>query len=296
MIDKNSMKIIIELSRDGSLSNIELAKRLGISVLTVGKKKRKLIADGILKINAKTNPWKMGYELGAFFGLGVDQKCIDRICDELTHISNISLVVTCFGRFDIIIVANFIDLRSFQNFVKSELSRITGINHVEIYFIDRRESYTKPAQLDEMDKLIIKEIVDNAEATHAGLAKKLGMNQSTVTRRISSLVKQNVIRYHAVTDPSQLGYTANAFVFIQAEMGKVDKIISKLFKLTEVNSVFRLMNNYEILFDIHSRNLEELYGFIKTEVVNIDGVSKTETFVRGFFHHFKSASLFIPPV
>lgn len=295
MLDKISIKMMIELSHDGSLTNVELAKRLGINVLTAGKRKRKLIADGIITINAVTNPRKIGYETHAIFGLEVDQKHIDGICNELTHILGNSLVITCFGRFDVIFIASFVNLKALQSFVKLELSHITGINRFNIYFIGISDSVTEPVQLDGIDRAIISKIVENGQVTHAELATKLGINQSTVTRRISSLIEKDIINFHAFFDPSKLGYTANAFVFVKADITRVDKICSEIIGFPGVNQIFRLMNDYEMVVEINSRNLDELYELISTKIVNVDGVIKTETFIKGFFHHFKSASLFLPP-
>jgi len=304
MIDATSMKIVVELCRDGRLTNIELAKRLGINTLTLAKKKTKLLNDGVIKINAVSMPRKIGYQVGAFFGLDVNINKILSVCDELVSNPNTSLVATCFGRFGILANAYFYDIEGLQNFVKWDLSQINGVNNIETYLIAEieeapsgfpvKEPLNEPVRLDNIDKKLINELLKEANTTHIHLARVLGISQSSVTRRIDSLVKRGVIFFRAAPDPLKLGYTSNAFVFLRSDPAKIDHVCRKLADYPEIHLILQLTSDYQILFGVLSLNPVKLYEFMMTKIASIDGVLKTETLIRGFFHHFKAASLFIP--
>jgi DNA-binding Lrp family transcriptional regulator len=301
MIDDISSKIMIELWRDGRLNNIELAKRLDISPFIVAKKKKQLIDDGILEMSVTAIPSKLGYMVGAYFGLGVEIKKIESVFAALSNKANISLIVTCYGRFDIIISSYFSDSIALQNFVKTELQTIDGINHIETYLIAdpakqhwdmniKELMWNKPVKLDETDKKIIKELIENKHITHNDVAKKLGMNQSSISRRIAVLTEQGVIYFRALPDPIKLGYKGNALILMRAELSKVDKICSELASFPEVVLIIKLMNDFEIVFGVQTEDLEKLYNFIKTKVANIDGIIKIETSILGVLRYFRSAS------
>jgi DNA-binding Lrp family transcriptional regulator len=301
MMDDISSKIMTELWRDGRLTNIELAKRLGISPFIVAKKKKQLIDNRDLVMSVTAIPSKLGYMVGAYFGLGVELKKIESVFAVLSNKANISLVVTCYGRFDIIIASYFFDSIALQNFVKTELQIIDGINHIETYLIAdpmrqhwdmniKESMWNKPVKLDETDKKIIKELIENKNVKHNGIAKKLGMNQSSISRRIAVLAEQGVIYFRALPSPIKWGYNGNALILMRVELAKVDKICSELAGFPEVVLTIRLMNDFEIIFGIQTEDLEKLDNFIKTKVANIDGIIKIETFILGVLHYFRSAS------
>jgi DNA-binding Lrp family transcriptional regulator len=95
----------------------------------------------------------------------------------------------------------------------------------------------------------------------------------------------------AIPNPSKIGYSANAYIFVHAELDKVDKICDQLSSYPEVHQVMRLMNGFEILFGVHSPNPEILYNFFRSKIMNMDGILNTETFIRGDFVYFNEATL-----
>jgi Lrp/AsnC family transcriptional regulator, leucine-responsive regulatory protein len=305
MLDKNSLGILIELCREGDLTNAELAKRLNINPATVAKKKQKLLKDGVIEITALSNPEKMGYVVGAFIGLEVDLNKIDFICHKLSDNIKVNMVIMCFGRFDILISAYFYDMVALQTFVKTELPEIDGINRIETFLVaEPREQHHRrlptdknpleTVRLNKMDQIIVNELLQTRHFVYSDLAKKLGVSLSTVSRRIHYLISNGVIFFRAKPNPSKIGYTANAFILLKAELSKVEKICDELVNFHEVYLIMKLMNDYEVIFGVQAVNTEVLFEFIKSKVAPIDGVLKIDTLIRGPFHHFRAAPLFIP--
>ena len=54
------------------------------------------------------------------------------------------------------------------------------------------------------------------------------------------------------------------------------------------------MNNFDILFGIYSENPETLEEFLQNKIGNVDGVLKTETFIRGSYSYFSTNAVFPP--
>jgi DNA-binding Lrp family transcriptional regulator len=103
-----------------------------------------------------------------------------------------------------------------------------------------------------------------------------------------------MIKIIAIPSPSKLGYSANAFILVRTELAKVDKICDQLSSCPEALLVMRLMNNFDILIDVYSANIDTLYEFLKGKMANIDGILSTEVFMHGNFHYTSAYAVFPP--
>lgn len=305
MLDKLSFQVMLELCRNGRASNAKIAQTLGISELTVAKKINTMIANDVFAIKAIPNPLKMGYQASAVIGLKVDLKHIDNICVQLADNIHINLLVTCFGRFDILLLVYFSEWQMLQSFIKDELPSFKGINHIDTYLIseskkryrDKKAGDTingKPVELDEIDQLLIKELMRDGNPNYTDLANKFSISISTISRRIANLLKAEVIEILAIPNPSKLGYSASAFAFLRVDLSKVNQICEKLSSYPEVHTVLTLMNDYDILFGVNSTDLEALYDFFKSKIAKIEGIVSTESLIRGYFLYFSSDAMFLP--
>ena len=306
MMDEISWKIMHELCVDGRVTNAELGQKLGINAATVAKKVNSMLKEGILTIKAVLNPIKIGHPFAAVIGLDVNPRKLERVCARIIDNPNVNVVTTCFGRFDALIIVNFSDREALHSYIREELKRIEGINHAETFLcLEPRQQHSiskneltasESTVIDEIDQKIIKELTRNGRSKHADLAKKLGVDTSTVSRRISFLIKEDLIKIVGNPNPSKLGYSANAFIMLNTDPAKVDEICNQLYKYPEVHMVRQLMNGFEILFGVHCPNLDMLFEFVQSKIAVIDGVLNTETFVRGKFFYFSDEAISLPPI
>ncbi len=100
-----------------------------------------------------------------------------------------------------------------------------------------------------------------------------------MSRRVARLKEEEIIKISAIRNPSQMGYLANAYVVIHADLNQVNKICSELAVHPEVHLIMTLMSGFEILVGIHLPNPEMLYRFIVEKIAKIYGVSNIETFI-----------------
>jgi len=305
MLDKISLKIMSELCRDGRLSNARLAEMLDISEITVARKIESLLNEGVIVIRGIPNPAKMGFKASALIGLKVDLRRIDDISRQLMDNIHINLVVNCFGRFDILLIVYFQEWTELQRFVKEELSRIKGINHIDTFLISEARKRNKKVypdtslnqkmeMLDDLDRELVKELVKNGRPSYAQLAERYKVSVSTISRRINALLKNDLMQVIAIPDPSKLGYMSCAFVLLKVEMDKASKICDELATYPEVTIIMRLMNEYDILFGVDTTDQGALYSFFKEKIAFIDGILSSETFIRGNFLYFSADAMLLP--
>jgi Lrp/AsnC family transcriptional regulator for asnA, asnC and gidA len=303
-INTIDQKLIIELQKNGRISYAKLARLLRINTSTIKKRVDRLLKENIITIQAAPNPFNMGHVANAFITLDVDLTKIDTVCAQVAKNFNISLVITVFGRFDVLLIADYSTWERLTDFIKLELPKIEGIHQVETFFV---KEYKKRFQdmfameetkeilpvIDEVDINLIKELMEDGRYSCVYLADKLGISLSMVSRRVSSLVKKKIISIKALPNPSMLGYSADAFIVLKTDATKVNDICSNLSNYREVHLIATLVNGYDILLGVHFPSPETLYEFIKKKIAFTSGVLNIETFIRaeiikryyGFFFH-----------
>ena len=290
MIDSINRRIIDALKNDGRYSCAALARDLGINVATVVKRIDAMLEQGVISVRAVLNPFKLGYNAHALITLDIDLTRVDQICAHFVHNPNISLVVTTFGRFDVLLLADYPAWENLQDYITGELPAINGIKKIDAFpVVENKKIYNplfrhnpgdgSPAVIDETDRTLIAELEKDGRANFAELARKLEISLATVSRRVARLKEENIIKISAIRNPSVLGYLANAYVVLRADLNKVNAICAVLEAYPQVHLVMTLMSGFEILAGIHLQSPEMLYKFIVEKIAKIEGVSNIETFI-----------------
>ncbi len=130
-LDKLDMAIIKEMGIDGRQSVSNLAKRLGTSRATVGKKLQRLLDESILTVAGFVLPGTLGYQTNAIIGINVIPSEIDNVAETLVSNENVHMMFISAGRHDIIVWALFQKSEDLSDFLRQELGKIPGITHTE---------------------------------------------------------------------------------------------------------------------------------------------------------------------
>ena len=290
MIDDLDQKIIALLKRDGRYSHARLAEELGVNVATIAKRIDKMLAEDIISIKAVLNPFKFGFNAHAFITLDIKLSNIDQICAQLINNPNISLLATIFGRYDVLVIADFPNWEMLQEFVTGELANIEGISKIDTFpIIEIKKIYnglfkydtyvSTPPQIDRVDLAIIEELSENGRLSYVDLANRLNISLTTVSRRVAHLKKEEIIKITAIRNPLKWGYLANAYSVLHVDLNKVNVICANLSAYSEIHLIMTLMSGFEILIGMHFHGPEVMYEFIVDKMAQIDGVSNIETFI-----------------
>ena len=288
MINGLDRKLVLALQQNGRASHVELATQLGVHVSTVAKKMEALDQNETMKIRALPNPFKLGFIAHAFIAIEADSKKINDICQTLYQHFNVNLVVTVFGRFDILAIVYFPTWEKLLDFVFTDLCVTEGVNNVETFFVKdiKKRLYGRvfdnvvPAKIDGVDLKIIEKLTENGRYTAQHLAEDLGISLPTCIRRLSRLLVENVIEIKAVPNPSKIGYPSNAFMLLKVDHDKLEKVCAILKSYPNVFLVMTLFNSYDIVIGFNAASSEELHNLINSEILSIDGIIGDETIVR----------------
>ena len=134
--------------------------------------------------------------------------------------------------------------------------------------------------MDELDTKIIEILQQDGRSSNAGIARKVGVSEGTVRRRLKRLIQEEYIQVVALPDPAKIGYESQALVGVQVDPDKVDQVADGLIALDEVSWVAVTTGSYDIFSWATLPSSEALGIFLRTKVGTIPGVRRTETFVN----------------
>ncbi len=138
-IDKINRMILNILQDDCSITNNELAKRVGLAPATTLERVRKLESKGILqKYVAQINPKSVDKDTVAFVELSLTKHTTEQVDAFNKAIALLDEVESCYrisGDRDYLLKIRVKDIKDFDRFSFEELSKIPGIERCSTKFV-----------------------------------------------------------------------------------------------------------------------------------------------------------------
>lgn len=133
-LDAIDLKILKELQRDGRMTNVELAERVGVSAPPCLRRVRKLEEQGIIEgYHAVLNGPKLGYDLVAFCMVGLKHQSDSTLKAFAAATQGWSMVRQAWmvsGDSDFLLHCVAENLTSFQDFVIEVLTATENVDTV----------------------------------------------------------------------------------------------------------------------------------------------------------------------
>ena len=140
-LDPIDRKILAELQADGRMTNVELARRVGISAPPCLRRVRTLEEAGLIRgYHAEVNARDLGFEVQVFAMVGLDSQAESELSAFEERCRNWPLVRECHmlnGEVDFILKCVAPDLSSFQSFLPGELLTTPNVASVKTSLVIR---------------------------------------------------------------------------------------------------------------------------------------------------------------
>ena len=127
MLDGTDRRIIALLQWDGRMSNVDMARSVGVAEATVRKRIERLLSEGVIRVVAIPAVDKLGLDVETLIMLKVDFGQASQISQQLGAMKEVRSVRYTTGEYDIIIEAAFPSDEELLQFLTSRLARISGI-------------------------------------------------------------------------------------------------------------------------------------------------------------------------
>ncbi|MCG8637426.1 MAG: Lrp/AsnC family transcriptional regulator [Desulfobacterales bacterium] len=135
-LDELEKKIIKALQADARKSFKSIAKDLDVSESTISNRVGRLIENGILKMEARINPFELDNKVTALIGLNLKHRFHPKVLKELQQLPNVNSVWVTTGKYDLfmeVIADSNNDLNDFL--FKSEFNRMEEITFTETHIM-----------------------------------------------------------------------------------------------------------------------------------------------------------------
>ncbi len=127
--------------------------------------------------------------------------------------------------------------------------------------------------MDEKDLRIIEMLVGNARIPKTEIARKLGVTEAAIRKRISNLErKSEILGYRAVINYKKVGLNAS-LTGVDVEPDRLWKVVDELKKLESVKTLWLTTGDHTIMAEIIARSMQEL-SEIHNKIASMDGVKR----------------------
>lgn len=136
-------------------------------------------------------------------------------------------------------------------------------------------------KIDGTDKKILKFLMDDARRPILEIARLLGISGAAVHQRLRKLEASGLITGSKfVINPKVLGYTTMAYIGIFLDKAMSNPLaVGELEKIPEVLECHYTTGNWSILIKVLCKDNEHLMQVLNKKIQQIEGVSRTETFI-----------------
>jgi Lrp/AsnC family leucine-responsive transcriptional regulator len=154
-LDAIDLKILDELQRDGRLSNVALAKMVGLSPTPCTERVRALEASGIIAgYSARLDSARLDLGLLVFIEIAIDrtsQDAFDQFAAAMLRIPQVQECHMVAGGFDYLIKVRVPDMAAYRAFLGEVLSKVPGIRATHSYAVMERVKESAAVDLSHMN-------------------------------------------------------------------------------------------------------------------------------------------------
>lgn len=141
-LDAIDVAILTELSRDGRLPNVALAKAVGLSATPCAERVRALEAAGVIRgYSVDLDAERLGLGLLVFIEVAIDrtsEDAFDAFRDAMLAIPQVQECHMVAGGFDYLVKVRVQDMAAYRAFLGDVLSKVPGIRETHSYAVMER--------------------------------------------------------------------------------------------------------------------------------------------------------------
>ena len=148
-MDKIDQKILVELSKDSSISIPKLAEKINANSSVVYSRIKRLLKNKLIeRFTIKVDDKRLGYGVKSLTGINMDSKQRDNVIQELFKIPGVREVSEVTGRFDILVTMYAKSLNDMYSVVSDDIGKIDGIIGSESFIEMKTRTKQMPYMLE----------------------------------------------------------------------------------------------------------------------------------------------------
>jgi Lrp/AsnC family transcriptional regulator for asnA, asnC and gidA len=133
-IDDLDKKMILELQEDARASFKDIARKLRVSEGTVRNRVIRLIDEGILKLQARVDPFAFPHKIAALVGVNLRERHPEKQMEKIKKIPCVTSVWNATGRYDLFFEVMVDSLKELNEvLLKIDRDYVRGISQTETF-------------------------------------------------------------------------------------------------------------------------------------------------------------------
>lgn len=141
-LDRIDKAILTEMQRNGRISNLELADKVGLSPTPCSRRVKRLEESGLIDRHVTLlNPRALGLNLTAMVGISMDRHTPDRFENFAESIAAMPEVLECLivtgQSADFLLKVVVRDMQHYEKFLLGQLTKLDGVTGVHSSFVLR---------------------------------------------------------------------------------------------------------------------------------------------------------------
>jgi Lrp/AsnC family leucine-responsive transcriptional regulator len=142
-LDRTDRRILDELQKNGAISNLDLAEKVGLSPSPCSRRVKALQESGIIqKTVAVLDQKALGLDLVAMLSISMDRHTPERFENFESQVASFPEVLECYlitgSSADYLLKVIVKDMDGYQKFLLGKLTRIEGVSGVHSSFVMRK--------------------------------------------------------------------------------------------------------------------------------------------------------------
>lgn len=136
----------------------------------------------------------------------------------------------------------------------------------------------KPLRIDELDRRILECLREDGRMANAVIARRLGVGQTTVQRRITRLKGRADLKVVPVIEPDAVDLNDCIYVRVKVEPKQLEAVTDAIRTMPEVRYLAVTAGVWDLLVEAFVGSRAHMADFLIRSVGSLEGVTATETF------------------
>ncbi|WP_329236941.1 Lrp/AsnC family transcriptional regulator [Actinoallomurus sp. NBC_01490] len=134
-----------------------------------------------------------------------------------------------------------------------------------------------PDRLDDLELAIAAALGEDGRMPVKELAGRVGVSESTVARRIDSMVERGCLRFRTLVEPTLLGFAVEFMLWLDVEPAHLDSAGRRLASQPGVKYLSATAGRFNLCGQVSLRHFADLYRFTTDVVGALPGVRRADT-------------------
>lgn len=148
-------------------------------------------------------------------------------------------------------------------------------------------------ELDSLDREIICILQRDGRASNVEIARRAGVSEATVRKRLDRLISDRAIRVVAIPNAADVGFSTVTFITLEVDLAHVKQIADQLGRLPEVRAIHYTTGESDLILEAWFPSSDDLLRFLTQHVASIPGIKRTAT--SHVLRTLKDASTWVLP-